>query len=97
MWAHQMYGHIGDWEDLHRAAAQLRSAIGLKVSAWNAVENSLGPLMTAIAFVLVFEKYNEQAIRSPNAYFVALAARAQAGNLYLARSFYGRLSRQSQV
>ena len=97
MWAHQMYGHIGDWEDLYRVAAQLRSAIGLKVSAWNAVENSVGPLITAIAFVLVFEKVNEQAIRSPNAYFVALAAKAKAGQLYLARSFYGRLSRQNQA
>ncbi|MCY4288539.1 MAG: plasmid replication protein RepC [Aestuariivita sp.] len=96
-WAHQMYGHIGNWEDLYRAAAQLRSAIGLKVSAWNAVDNRLGPLMTAIAFVLVFEKFNEQAIRSPNAYFVALSAKAHAGKLYLARSFYGRLSRQNQA
>lgn len=85
-------GFIRNWNDLHRAAAQIRGIAGISEDAWNAANKVLGPARAAATIALIFDKHSSGEVKSAGGYLRAMVERAQAGELHLDRSFYGRLS-----
>ncbi|WP_406651443.1 plasmid replication protein RepC (plasmid) [Aliisedimentitalea scapharcae] len=94
-WARNMGGYLKDWGDLHRVAGQLRPMIGVSEHAWNLAQARLGPQVATAALVLTFDKHCAGEVASPGGYLRGIVQKAGAGELYLERSFYGRLSGQA--
>ena len=94
-WARGMGGYLRDWGDLHRVAGQLRPMIGVSEHAWNIAQDRLGPQIATAALVLVFDKHCAGEVASPGGYLRGIVEKAEAGELHLERSFYGRLSGQA--
>ncbi|MFG6542384.1 plasmid replication protein RepC [Sulfitobacter sp. M22298] len=91
-WARNLGGFLKDWGDLHRVAGQLRPMIGVSEHAWNVAQDRLGKQVATAALALVFEKHCAGEVSSPGGYLRGMVEKAGAGELYLERSFYGRLS-----
>ncbi|MEL6609319.1 MAG: plasmid replication protein RepC [Pseudomonadota bacterium] len=85
-------GYLRDWNDVHRAAANLRPSVGISEDAWNVANRVLGPAATAASIALILDKSTTGEVKSPGGYLRGLVERAQVGELHLDRSFYGRLS-----
>ncbi len=94
-WARNMGGFLKDWNDLHRAAGQLRTMIGISEHAWNVAQDRMGTQVATAAFALVFEKHSSGEVGSPGGYLRGMVEKAGAGELHLERSFYGRLNGQA--
>lgn len=94
-WARNIGGFLKDWNDLHRAAGQLRPMIGMSEHAWNVAQDRLGKQLATAALALVFEKHSAGEVASPGGYLRGMVEKAGAGELHLERSFYGRLSGQA--
>ena len=78
------------WVDLHRAAAQLRHDLGIRTGTWVDAIDRLGPDGASIAVMITAERGARREIRlTPGAYFAGMVARAQRGELDLARSLWG--------
>jgi len=90
-------GYIRNWNDLHRAASKIRGLAGISEDAWNASQKVLGPQIAAATIALVFDKYSTGEVSSPGGYLRGMVQKAQAGELHLDRSFYGRMSERAQV
>ncbi|WP_298966774.1 plasmid replication protein RepC [uncultured Roseibium sp.] len=90
--ARDLQGYLRNWNDVHRAAATLRPIAGISEDAWNVANKVLGPAVAAASIALIFDKHTEGLVKSPGGYLRELVRRAQAGELHLDRSFYGRLS-----
>ena len=45
-------GYIRDWNELHRAAGQIRGMAGISEDAWNLSQKALGPAVAAAAIAL---------------------------------------------
>ncbi|WP_299682587.1 plasmid replication protein RepC [uncultured Roseobacter sp.] len=90
-------GYIRNWNDLHRAASKIRGLAGISEDAWNASQKVLGPQIAAATMALVFDKYSTGEVSSPGGYLRGMVQKAQAGELHLDRSFYGRMSERAQV
>ncbi|WP_299507391.1 plasmid replication protein RepC [uncultured Roseobacter sp.] len=90
-------GYIRDWNELHRAAGQIRGMAGISEDAWNLSQKTLGPAVAAAAIALIFDKHTTGEVKSPGGYLRGMVEKARAGDLHLDRSFYGRLSVQSAV
>lgn len=90
--AHGVHGYLKDWNDVHRAASKLRPMAGISEDAWNVANKVLGPAVAAASIALIFDKHTDGAVKSPGGYLRGLVEKAQAGELHLDRSFYGRLS-----
>lgn len=88
-------GYMRDWNDVHRAAASLRPIVGISEDAWNVANRVLGPAIAAASIALIIDKSSNGEVKSPGGYLRGLVERAQAGELHLERSFYGRLSGQA--
>ncbi len=91
-WARNMGGYLKDWGDLYRVAGQLRPMIGVSEHAWHVAQDRLGKQVATAALVLVFEKHCAGEVASPGGYLRGMVEKAEAGELHLERSFYGRLS-----
>jgi replication initiation protein RepC len=85
-------GYLRDWNDVHRAAANLRPIVGISEDAWNVANRVLGPAVAAASIALILDKSTTGEVKSPGGYLRGLVERAQVGELHLDRSFYGRLS-----
>ena len=90
--ARGMEGYIKDWNDLHRAAGNIRGMAGISENAWNLSQKTLGPAVASAAIALIFDKHATGEVKSPGGYLRGMVEKAQAGELHLDRSFYGRLS-----
>lgn len=84
--------HVKDWNDLYRVAGQVRPMLGITEQAWTLTLERLGPQVTAAVMALVFEKFSDGKIISPGGYLRGMVRKAEAGELHLERSFYGRLN-----
>jgi replication initiation protein RepC len=89
--AHNLGGYIKDWNELHRIAGQVRPMVGVSEHAWGVAQESLGPAAAA-AMALIFDKFSDGDVASPGGYLRGMVDKAGAGELYLERSFFGRLS-----
>ena len=87
-----LQGYLKDWNDVHRAAGQVRPMAGISEDAWNVAQKVMGPAVAAATIALIFDKHTDGEVKSPGGYLRAMVERAQAGELHLDRSFYGRLS-----
>ena len=85
-------GYLRDWNDVHRAATNLRPIVGISEDAWNVANRVLGPAAAAASIALILDKSTTGEVKSPGGYLRGLVERAQVGELHLDRSFYGRLS-----
>lgn len=85
-------GYLRDWNDVHRAAANLRPIVGISEDAWNVANRVLGPAVAAASIALILDKSTTGEVKSPGGYLRGLVERAQVGELHLDRSFYGRLN-----
>lgn len=90
-------GFIRSWNDLHRAAGKIRAIAGISENAWNVSQKALGPAVASAAIALIFDKHSTGEIKSPGGYLRGMVEKAQAGELHLDRSFYGRLSGRSHA
>lgn len=90
--ARGMVGYIRNWDDLHRAAGKLRSMMGISENAWNVAQRVLGPAIAAATMALIFDKHSTGEVKSPGGYLRGMIEKAQAGELHLDRSFYGRMN-----
>jgi replication initiation protein RepC len=90
--ARSTQGFMRDWNDVHRAAAALRPMVGISEDAWSLANKVLGPAVAAASIALILDKTTDGEVKSPGGYLRGLVERAQIGELYLDRSFYGRLS-----
>lgn len=90
--AHDMGGYLRDWNEFHRMAGQIRPMAGISEDAWNVSQRILGPHVAAAAIALIFDKYSSGEVSSPGGYLRGIVEKAKAGELHLARSFYGRMS-----
>jgi len=88
-------GFLKDWNDVHRAAATLRPIVGISEDAWNVANQILGPAVAAASIALILDKSTEGEVKSPGGYLRGIVEKAQAGDLHLERSFYGRLNGQA--
>ncbi len=88
-------GYLRDWNDVHRAAANLRPIVGISEDAWNVANKVLGPAAAAASLALILDKSTTGEVKSPGGYLRGLVERAQVGELHLDRSFYGRLGGQA--
>lgn len=94
-WAHNLGEFVRDWGDLHRVAGQLRPMIGISASIWDVAQDRMGKQAATAALALVFEKHSAGEVASPGGYLRGMVAKAEAGELYLERSFYGRLGERA--
>ncbi|MEM6900289.1 MAG: plasmid replication protein RepC [Pseudomonadota bacterium] len=94
-WARNMGGYLRDWGDLYRIAGDLKKIIGISDHAWIAAQEVMGKQMAAAAMALVFDKHAKGEVSSAGGYLRGMTEKAEAGELYLERSFYGRLSGQA--
>ena len=85
-------GYIRNWNELHRAAGQIRGMAGISEDAWNLSQKTLGPAVAAAAIALIFDKHTTGEVKSPGGYLRGMVEKAKIGELHLDRSFYGRLS-----
>ena len=90
--ARSLNGYLRDWNDVHRAAGQIRPMTGISENAWNVAQEKLGPAIAAAAIALIFDKYSNNEIKSPGGYLRGMVEKALVGDLHLDRSFHGRLS-----
>ncbi|MEP2732509.1 MAG: plasmid replication protein RepC [Ascidiaceihabitans sp.] len=90
--ARGMEGYIRDWNGVHRAAAKIRPMVGISEHAWNTAQRALGAEVAAAAVALIYDKHALGEVSSPGGYLRGMIQKAQAGELHLDRSFYGRLS-----
>ncbi len=90
----QWAAHLGvpseSWGDMLQVSTQLRPMIGISDHAWSEALEEMGPAQAASAFALVFEKTTAGEVISAGGYFRGMVGKARAGELYLARSFFGR-------
>ncbi|MDX8350412.1 plasmid replication protein RepC [Cognatiyoonia sp. IB215446] len=91
-WAHNMGGYLRDWSDFVRVAGELRPMIGVSDHAWTTAQQQMGKIQAAAALALVFEKVHSGEVNSPGGYLRGMVAKAEAGELHLERSFFGRLN-----
>ena len=85
-------GYVRNWNDLHRVAAMVRGISGISEDAWNVANRVLGPAAASVTIALIFDKQSAGEVKSPGGYLRAMVERAQKGELYLDRSFYGRMN-----
>ena len=90
--ARGLQGYLKSWNDVHRAAAQLRPMAGISEDAWNVAQKVMGPGVAAAAIALIFDKHTDGEVKSPGGYLRGMVEKARAGELHLDRSFYGRLN-----
>jgi replication initiation protein RepC len=90
--ARGMMGYIRNWDDIHRAAGQIRAMTGISEHAWNVAQKTLSPAVAAAAIALIYDKHSTGEVKSPGGYLRGMVEKAQAGELHLDRSFYGRLN-----
>lgn len=90
--ARSLCGYLKDWNDVHRAASQLRAMAGISEDAWNVAQKALGPVVAAAVIALIYDKHATGEVASPGGYLRGMVEKARAGELHLERSFYGRLS-----
>lgn len=95
--ARGMEGYIRDWNGVHRAAAKIRPMVGISEHAWNVAQRALGPEVAAAAVALIYDKHADGEVSSPGGYLRGMVQKAQAGELHLDRSFYGRLSERGTM
>ena len=95
--AHGLGGYIRDWNDFHRMAGKIRPMANISEDAWNVSQRILGPHVAAAALALVFDKYSSGEVSSPGGYLRGIVEKAKAGDLHLARSFYGRMSERGAM
>lgn len=78
------------WPDLHRAAAPLRNALGIRTGTWVDALDCLGPDAATVALMVTAEREVRNEIRlTAGAYFAGMVAKARRGELDLARSLWG--------
>ena len=92
--ARSLCGYLKNWDDVHRAAGQLRAVVGISEDAWNVAQRTLGPEIAAAAIALIYDKHATGEVSSPGGYLRGMVEKARAGELHLERSFYGRMSGQ---
>jgi len=85
-------GYVQNFGDFHRGASKIRPILGISEHAWNVANKVLGAPIAAAAVALIYDKHSEGVVQSTGGYLRALVERAQAGELHLDRTFYGRLS-----
>lgn len=90
--ARNLGGYIKDWNELHRIAGQVRPMVGVSEHAWGVAQEALGPQAAAAAMALIFDKFSDGDVASPGGYLRGIVDKAGVGELYLERSFFGRLS-----
>lgn len=90
--ARNLQGYLRNWNDVHRAADQLRPMAGISTDAWNTAQKVLGPGTAAAAIALIVDKHTDGEVNSPGGYLRGIVEKAQAGELHLDRTFHGRLS-----
>lgn len=90
--ARDMGGYLHNWNEFHRMAGQIRPMAGISEDAWNVSQRILGPQVAAAAIALIFDKYSTGEVSSPGGYLRGIVDKAKAGDLHLAKSFYGRLN-----
>ncbi len=90
--ARDLGGYIKNWSEMHRVAGQVRPMIGVSEHAWVVAQERLGPQAATAAMALIFEKFSDGELASPGGYLRGMVEKAEAGELHLERSFYGRLS-----
>lgn len=93
--ARDMEGYIRDWNGVHRAAGKIRPMVGISEHAWNVAQKTLGPEVAAAAIALIYDKHATGEVASPGGYLRGMVQKAQAGELHLDRSFYGRMSERA--
>ncbi len=93
--ARDLGGYVGNWNELHRVAGQVRPMVGVSEHAWAVAQERLGPQAAAAAMALIFDKFSDGEVASPGGYLRGMVEKAGAGELHLERSFYGRLSGQA--
>ncbi|WP_432817447.1 plasmid replication protein RepC [Sulfitobacter sp. JB4-11] len=91
-WGRDLGGHIRGWPDFVRLAGKLRPMVGVSEHVWHRAQSQLGKPAAAAAFALVFEKVHSGHVASPSGYLRGMVEKAEAGELHLERSFFGRLS-----
>jgi len=93
--ARSLCGYLKDWNDVHRAAGQLRGVAGISQDAWNVAQDTFGPEIAAAVIALIYDKHATGEVMSPGGYLRGMVEKARAGELHLERSFYGRMSGQA--
>jgi len=90
-------GYVRDWNDLHRAAGIIRPMLGISEDIWNVAQEKLGPYVAAAAIALIHDKVETGTVDSAGGYLRGMVGKAISGELYLERSFYGRLAGAGEV
>ena len=67
--ARGLQGYLKSWNDVHRAAAQLRPMAGISEDAWNVAQKVMGPGVAAAAIALIFDKHTDGEVKSPGGYY----------------------------
>jgi replication initiation protein RepC len=93
--ARSLCGYLKNWNDVHRAAGQLRAVAGITQDAWNVAQKTFGPEVAAAVIALIYDKHATGEVMSPGGYLRGMVEKARAGELHLERSFYGRMSGQA--
>ncbi|WP_242187129.1 plasmid replication protein RepC [Sphingomonas sp. CARO-RG-8B-R24-01] len=78
------------WPDLHRAAARLRTDLGIRTGTWVDALDQLGVDGASLAIMITAERQARDEIRlTPGAYFAGMVTRAHRGELDLPKSLWG--------
>jgi len=96
-WVRNTAGPIREWSELFRVACNLKHFIGITDKAWRVALEAMGQHIAAAALALVFDKHAKNEVSSASGYLLGMAKKARAGELYLARSLYGRLSAHQEA
>ena len=88
-------GYVKTWQDLHRAAHQIRPMAGVSQDAWDIAQKTLGPFVAAATMGLIYEKYASGEVNQPGGYLRGILAKNIEGKLNLHKSFYGRIKRMT--
>ena len=65
--ARSLCGYLKNWNDVHRAASQLRAVVGISEDAWNVAQRTLGSEIAAAAIALIYDKHAAGEVSSPGA------------------------------
>ncbi|MEI2387496.1 plasmid replication protein RepC [Breoghania sp. JC706] len=95
--AHGLGRYIRNWREFALAADTIRPMVGISGDAWQGARAALGERRAAAALALIADKVAEGSVASPGGYLRGLIAKAERGELRLARSVYGRLSERRRV
>ena len=84
-----------NWVEIYATASKISTVAGIPLELWRKANQKLGQYQAILSIALIYEKLNDGKIKSPQGYLNAIIKRNDSGNLYLMRSFYGKLAKST--